>query len=432
MKIIKAKFFLGLLVSLICLSDLTAEEIVSTLVSGNVMVDVGDRNNAGYFLSPNLLGGLKLGAVDYNYQIGKYEVTVGDWYCFLTAVASHCDQNLLVDAHHLWSSEMESWITCAESFDGSHIYEIVRGKEKLPITHVSLLSAMRYCNWIERGAPVAEIGGDIDAITEHGSYNFSEDGGVIENEGSHIYIPTEDEWVKAGYYAGGGRNVGYWEYPTKSNLVPTFNSDSVYRIYGQQLANYNGKWSAWDWTTWSYHSERLAPLTLTDVDFFNNSHSYYGCRDMGGNVNEWTTTLNVSGKYIVRGGSYQSCSEDLMIVPIEINSYSSETESSLIGFRIVARNLDHDDIFSNQLHDSKISVAVDHSAQTEQTERERWELIWDLLAMVLLPLGIVLIATNPAPGSKILGIFFLIFLLGCDIYDTMRLLGLDCLRLITK
>lgn len=94
--------------SLIFLSDLTAEEIVSTLVSGNVMGDVGDRNNAGYFLNPNLLGGLKLGPVDYNYQIGKYEVTVGDWYCFLTAVASHCDQNLLVDAHHLWSSEMES------------------------------------------------------------------------------------------------------------------------------------------------------------------------------------------------------------------------------------------------------------------------------------------------------------------------------------
>lgn len=431
MKEIKTTLFFGLLVTLICFVDLIAEETRPISVSGNVMVDVGDPGNVGYLLLGDY-GNKQFGSVDYYYQIGKYEITVEDWFFFLTAVAFQSDQNHLVDAHHLWNNKMEPWITCTELSDGNHVYEVIKGKEKLPITYVSLFSAMRYCNWIEQGAPIVKAGEDIDAIIEHGSYNFSENGSVVENTDSHIYLPTQDEWVKAGYYAGGGRNVGYWEYPTQSNLNPIFNSDSLYRTYGQQLANYNGEWSSWNWSNGSYHPEEVAPLTLTDVNFFNNSHSYYGCRDMGGNVNEWTTTLDISDQYIVRGGSYKSSVEDLKMIPERINSYSSETESPLIGFRIVAKNLDQNDIFPNQTHDSKTAITVDHSVKVDQNQREEWELVFDLLGISLLSLLIFSIATTPVPSYKVLSILSVVLVFGIILYDIMRLLGLDYLRLITK
>jgi len=438
MKIIKSHIFFALFTSLTCLANLTAEETASTLVSGTVMVDVGDCGNVGYVVDGGPFSRMKLGAVSYNYQIGKYEVTVGDWCCFLIATASQYDQNQLIDAHHLWNREMDPWITCAELSDGSHSYEIVKGKEKLPITHVSLLSAMRYCNWIEQGAPIVQPGEDVDVITEHGSYEFSSDGSVIENQDSHIYIPTQDEWVKAGYYAGGGRNVGYWRYPTQNNWsVPTF--DSKNRT-DSNMANYNGGWTGWCgsfWTHYSYNEQEKAPLTLTDVDFFNCSKSYYGCRDMGGNVNEWTTTLDASSNYIVRGGSYQSSYEDLMMIPARINSYPSETESPLIGFRIVAKNLDHDAIVSNQPHNSKSSVTVDQAAKKEQAQAERNELNDDLAGVILGLIGITLLILSTAcfqdpTGNRVILFISLAGLTVVVACDIIRLLGLDFYRWMTK
>lgn len=388
-------FFLIMLISFTCLRLLIAQETTSAIVSGNVMVDVGDRGNAGYLPYRGPLR-VKLGAVDYNYQIGKYEVTVRDWYCFLIAAAARCDQSQLVDVHHLWNKEMEPWITCAELSDGSHFYEVVKGKEDFPITHVSLLSAMRYCNWIEQGSPVFEAGEDIDAITEYRSYNFSKDGSVVESEDSHIYLPTQDEWIKAAYYKGGGANVGYWRYPTRNNSAPTFDSN-YHHNYNQ--ANYNGEWTGWHgsfWTGYTYNEDEKAPLALTSVDFFNNSKSYYGCCDMGGNVNEWTITFTSSGDYIVRGGSYQSSYDDLLI-GAPLHAYPPEAESSLIGFRIVERNLRSDSTVSNAANDFKKIVIVDHSVKKEEDKEARDKIISDLLLIALGVIGICCLLLLPVP-----------------------------------
>ena len=195
------------------------------------------------------------------------------------------------------------------------------------------------------------------------------------------------------------------------------------------MANYNGKWTG--------YKSLLAPLALTEVDFFNNSKSYYGCRDMGGNVNEWTTTLDAAGNYIVCGGSYKSSYEDLMMIPTRMNSYSSETESPLIGFRIVARNLKNDDIVPNQTHDSKSSVTVDHAAKAEQNKYEQQEVDSDLLWIIGLPLLIILSILSVAccsdpTGNRAIGIIGMAFFTIAFLCDLIQLLGLDFLRWMTK
>ena len=333
---------------------------------------------------------------------------------------------------------MEPWITRVEFLDGRHFYNLVQGKENFPITYVSMVNAMRYCNWIEQGAPALESGEDMDAITEHGSYEFSPDGSVIEHQDSHVYLPSQNEWIKAAYYAGGGRDVGYWCYPTQDNwYAPTFDNDNP---TGSNMANYNGAWNGWSgsfFTRYSYNEYGKAPLALTDVDLFNNSKSYYGCRDMGGNVNEWTTTLDASGNYIVRGGSYQSSYEDLMMIPIQMHSYPSATESPLIGFRIVEKNLDHDAIVSNKSHDSTPSVTVDNAAKKEQARTERMELNDDLVGVVLGLVGIILFilsitCCSDPTGNRIIGIILLAGLTLASFCDIIRLIGLDFFRWIKK
>jgi hypothetical protein len=222
---------------------------------------------------------------------------------------------------------MGEWITKTPNSDGSYAYEVIAGKEKLPMSHVSLCSALRCCNWHEHGCPILQAGADSDAITEHGSYEFAADGTFTPNPHAHFSIPSQDEWLKAAYYKGNGLNQGYWNYPTQSNNNPGNNCGDI-----TDQANYNAR-------SWFVNPF----LRLTNVDLFNDSKSFYGCRDMGGNVNEWTTTQDASGKYIVRGGSYESeysytGSNDLMITATP-QIYLPGEANGLIGFRIEEKNL---------------------------------------------------------------------------------------------
>ena len=59
------------------------------------LVTVGDAGNA------NDTGGGGIGAVAYSYQIGKYDVTIGQYAAFLSAVAA-------TDTYSLYNSDMGS------------------------------------------------------------------------------------------------------------------------------------------------------------------------------------------------------------------------------------------------------------------------------------------------------------------------------------
>ncbi|MFZ4115405.1 MAG: SUMF1/EgtB/PvdO family nonheme iron enzyme [Chthoniobacterales bacterium] len=267
-------------------------ETPSEPVSGDIMVTVGDPGNKPYLRKDYELWGtpVELGKVDHTYKIGKYEVTVGDWHAFLWAVASLPDSHNKVDAYGLWNEDMLDWIT---PWGGSiengeyHLNYMIKNAlfSALPITHVSLYSTLFYMNWKEHGSPILEAGADIDAILKHGAYEFVEldksleDGAInaaiVPNEKSHFYLPSQDEWIKAAYYNANKFGGWYSLYPTQHDDNPGNNHGDV-----TNQANYDSR---------SWFSDPLSnPLKkqLTSVYFFSESHSYYGCYDMGGNVNE--------------------------------------------------------------------------------------------------------------------------------------------------
>ena len=263
------------------------------------MVTVGNPGNVNDPATGNLYGG-----VAYDYQIGKYNVTIGQYTAFLNAVAA-------TDTHSLYSEYMATNLNTAgisrAGSSGSYTYSVINNggdSSNRPITFVSWLDSARFANWMANGQPT---GAQSSTTTENGAYNVS---GATSgdapaknvtnpNTGAApaFYIPTENEWYKAAYYSPTkGGNGGYYTYATQSDTAPGNLVSS-----GANQANYfNGVYSV---TQSSIYSP--SQNYLTDVGAFTNSASFYGTFDQGGNVYEWNDLDGTTGLFRgLRGGGW--------------------------------------------------------------------------------------------------------------------------------
>jgi len=282
-------------------------------------VVVGDPGN------PGDTGGL--GRVSYTYLIGKTEVTNREYAELLNAKAR------LSDPFELFDSEMtfdpRGGILRAGSGTPADPYRYAPKPDmaQKPVNFVSLFDAMRYVNWIENGRGAGD--------TESGSYTLL--GGlpiptngdtVTRDPGALHSLPTESEWHKAGHYDPTGF-IRYWTYATRSHQVPaiaTATATGEVANPGPNVVNYA---SGADWGGLDGH--------LTSVGSAE-TESFYGCRDMNGNVGEWTEDVFVwSGLFyrVNRGGSF-ALDESIMqrghfliVRPF--------VEADWAGFRIVRR-----------------------------------------------------------------------------------------------
>jgi formylglycine-generating enzyme required for sulfatase activity len=325
-------FFLLLFLSTLSLLAQTTETLITPLKIP--MVFVGDPGNRPDTAS----GGRGLGAVQQSFLIGKYEITAGQYCAFLNAVASHGDP------HHLYKPEMGSdpqvaCITLTQLSEEVLSYNLINGRELLPISYVTLRDAQRFCNWLDSGAPSSQDDPALlAASTESGAYLITEQDGeerVEFNSNALYFLPTESQWIKAAYYKGEGVDSGYWSYPTQHNSAPNSgHGDATNQANYQTLA-----------THWSAPEKDLA---LTPVDRFSKTSSFYGTCDMGGNVAEWTCHLTEESDLasmkarpeIVRGGSWRSeysiyWNSELMRTATPL-SHDPWTANSHIGFRIAA------------------------------------------------------------------------------------------------
>ena len=185
------------------------------------MVTVGNPGNAndttGY------------GAVNYSYQIGKYDVTIGQYAAFLNAVAK-------TDTYSLYNGSMATDLNVAgisrTGVSGSYTYGVINNggdSSNRPITYVSWWDSARFSNWMANGQPT---GAQTSTTTENGAYNVNgATSGTaparnVTNPNTGVaptfFIPKENEWYKAAYYSptlnsGSG---GYYTYATQSNTAP--------------------------------------------------------------------------------------------------------------------------------------------------------------------------------------------------------------------
>ena len=231
------------------------------------------------------------GSVDATFSMGAYDVTAKEYCRFLNAVAKHRDPYKL---YH-FSMQFDPIVLSLQRTgqEGDYTYTPIHGREKMPITYVTLYSAARFCNWLHNGQPLGDEG---NGTTETGAYNLkgTQSGPLIRTENAAYFLPTDDEWYKTAYYNASQKN--YYAFPNRSYWSPK-NSHDI-RPYNNE-ANYSGH---------KTQGDEESDLRLTPVGYFSTSMSPYGAFDMGGNVSQWTETSREDDptgmNFIIRGGSW--------------------------------------------------------------------------------------------------------------------------------
>ena len=246
-------------------------------------VKVGDAGNA-----PDKTGH---GAVAYEFEVTKHEITVSMYAEFLNAVATKADP------HALWNAAQKIVRT---GNPGAFKYAASPKREGEPVMQVRFLDAMRFANWLHHG------GGPGD--TETGAYLISKDGGLASREAdARIWIPNENEWYKAAYYqpqATGGPPGNYWRYPSRSDLAPKLAKPGD---PGLNLANFLAD------TRPQPNGGILRGFNdVMPVGSFPGSSSHYGTLDQAGNAWEWIETTVFDTQQIIRGGSMCATHEKLL------------------------------------------------------------------------------------------------------------------------
>lgn len=283
------------------------------------LVTVGNPGNSGE-LSGDHAGGYGpdrvCGAIDYGYQIGKFEVTAGQYAGFLNAVARTDTYGLYNP--YMWSYPGAGGTECKISRTGTSgyfNYSVAADYANKPVNFVSWGDAARFCNWLANGQPTGLQG---PQTTEDGSYALNGAtsdaplSAVTRKPQATYVIPTEDEWYKAAYHKNNGATGDYWDYPTSSDQQP-----------GGALPDTGNNANC------RYPGTMPGPR---DVGSYVKSPSPYGTYDQAGNLSEWNEAVIFNTGRGVRGGAFLNLGDASHAR--ERLTTSATWESNAVGFRV--------------------------------------------------------------------------------------------------
>ncbi|MDX2115764.1 MAG: SUMF1/EgtB/PvdO family nonheme iron enzyme, partial [Planctomycetota bacterium] len=200
--------------------------------------------------------GFPIGRVDYEYQIGRTEITNAEWAEFANAY------------------NVERPFPQGSSFYGNSIryrngrFVAISGQQDKPVS-IRATFAARYANWLHNDKRT-----DIAAF-ESGAYDTSTfdeywDDITPHLPGARYWLPTHDEWVKAAHFdpdRHGDNQPGYWMFPTTSDTYPL-----------QALPWKGGETSA-------------GTAFYLPVASYRDVQSPWGLWDSSGGQDEWTETV---------------------------------------------------------------------------------------------------------------------------------------------
>ncbi len=237
-------------------------------------VTIGNAGNAG-----DPAGSAGYGAVNYNYQIGKYEVTNGQWDSFVSTAGAPTGN------------------------DGGYIDASYWTDTNVPTNNVSWYEAAQFCNYLTSGDKSFGAYLFSGNNANPGDFLGVDRDSAVSAYGTVYVLPTVHEWYKAAYYTGSDYSL----YANGTDVVPIAGVDTNYDdVIGQP----------WE------------------VGVGNGTQEQNGTFDMMGNVVEWNETgVSGGGKYL-RGGAYPHDYLGLMSLPQHrIPAYY---EYDVIGFRVAS------------------------------------------------------------------------------------------------
>ena len=284
-------------------------------------VGVGNLGNTGDVQSEGTFG-----AVGYNYNIGKYEVTAGQYRDLLNAV-----DPTGANSRGLYNSEMNSssygcqitWNSAAANGSKYDFSGRPSGSasdwENRPVNYVSFWDAARFANWLHNG----QGNGDTESGAYHDVGNQSLFGRVT---GAEWFLPTENEWYKAAYHKNDGATGNYFDYPTSSDSTPSNDLNG-------------GGNNATFYDTQDGSVTIGSPYYRTKIGEHANSASPYGTFDQGGNVWEWNETAISSSRRGQRGGAFYdggTPTAQFLLSSYRNHNYEPTSHSSQVGFRVAS------------------------------------------------------------------------------------------------
>jgi len=249
------------------------------------------------------------------FLIGKTEVSNQEYCEFLNAVAGQSDPNSLYNA--AMNTALNGGIVRSGT-SGAYAYSVKSGMGNYPVVYVSWFDAARYVNWLSNGSPT---GAQDKTTTEDGAYalNGAVSGAGIARNATNpnnkqepkYWLLNEGEWYTSAYLKPSKvTSVGFWSYPTQRDSAPDLTLSDA-----RNLANCENIFDG-----------------PTEAGFFGESYGPFGTLDQGGNVREWTESVD-SGQYrIIRGGSWADSAEAMKASESDVSDPTLEDD--MTGFRI--------------------------------------------------------------------------------------------------
>ena len=288
----------------------------------------------------------QIGGVAYTFEIGQYEITASQYVAFLNAVdptGSNPTQpwsgvklyeNRFSPVVNPYQGQI---INIRNANDGEHYVLSDEDWKNKPMMWNTMFQYLYFINSLANGNIVAESnitekspeGFSVELSKKYvqfsddyrtGAYDLNDSNYALATRQnmSGFFLPSEDEWVKASYYAGSETDNGtsYYYYPTSTNSVPqplisaawlieqgirpdaaefAANVDQDGNVINNRLqesilknqgyVNYNKQ------TYWQpdYSKPNLNKANVTDVGG-SASPSPWLTYDQGGNLVEWTDT----------------------------------------------------------------------------------------------------------------------------------------------
>lgn len=294
---------------------------LSTVVFG-VTIDYTPVGNPGNPAN----GATGWGAVSDVFKISKYETTNAQYAEFLNKVdAGGTNPNGVYSA--LMGSDVTGGITFNSAAASGSKYSVKAGAPagtpagtsygNMPVLFTSWFSAARFANWLQNGQQANA------ASMETGAYTLNnQTAGPIpsRNAGATVYLPSRDQWYKAGFYNGSS----YTMYPTNNVTAP---ANTITNVTLANVANYGAA-----------ATPTISPI---NVGSYVNTTSSYGAYDMFGNVTEYTDTAGSAanaGRPQVFSGSWATLLTDAGLWNKQGTAIfrNSNATTSQMGFRVAA------------------------------------------------------------------------------------------------
>ncbi|MFM9995025.1 MAG: SUMF1/EgtB/PvdO family nonheme iron enzyme [Phycisphaerales bacterium] len=184
---------------------------------------IGAPGNPGYSgpIPPGYLNVQGRGRVDYEYRIGRYEVTTAQWMEFVNTYS-------VLGGSWTFFAEPQHWGAVPDpSYTGPGERHMLNSSlpnaAMSPVYGISWRESAMFANWLHNdkasGTWAIENGAyDTSTFTTNANGTFNDQ--LTHNPGAKYWIPTFDEHVKAAHYDpnryGPGQG-GYWEFSHRSD-----------------------------------------------------------------------------------------------------------------------------------------------------------------------------------------------------------------------